>query len=230
MTSRVRGRPSGVLSRIGDVMVIAVAFASLIALLRGRRDPTAASVPVGQSPTFVEDWRDIESLGADQDAPRAAVHLVEFIDYECPGCAILHDIVVSLKERYRDTVSVSTVHFPLRQHRSAVAAANAAECARDQGRFREMNSRLYRDQASVAQRAFWRIARDAGVEDSARFTQCAQANDTAPSVIAGIDVASRLRLPGTPALLIDGWLYSAVPTQDVLRSIIERSLAERRLR
>jgi protein-disulfide isomerase len=81
------------------------------------------------------EWR---SLGS-ADAP---LTLIEFTDYECPLCRAFHaDTFARLKKKYVDTGRVRFVSRdqPLSEyHPRAMAAAHAARCAGDQGKFWEM--------------------------------------------------------------------------------------------
>lgn len=219
----------GFVSRVGDVLVIALAIAALVAVMRDRRPPSVPNARVVTDSSYFDDWASLALAEADTASPHVrGVRLVAFVDYECPSCAVLHRILTSLEARYRDSIHVTILHFPLRQHPAAVAAANAAECARDQGRFAEMNAGLYREAESVRRGDFWQIARKAGISDSARFNRCTAASDTLARVAAGIATASRLGLPGTPALILEGWLFTQVPTEVRLHKMIERELISMR--
>src|SRR3990167_1799291 len=72
------------------------------------------------------------------------VTIVEFGDYECPGCAVVNPVVKQLIEEYKDKpVSFVYRHFPLPQHAKAPVAAQAAEAAGEQGKFWEFHNKLY---------------------------------------------------------------------------------------
>jgi len=103
-----------------------------------------------------------DAFKGDPDAP---VVVVEFADFECPACAV-HAVETqpAIDQALVDTGQIMWVfkHLPLPTHRQAPAAAAAAECAGDQGRFWEMHGALF---ATVAE---WAVdASDATLVDLA---------------------------------------------------------------
>lgn len=78
------------------------------------------------------------------DAP---VVLVEFSDFQCPFCARAEPTVKQIRSEYGDKVLFAYKHFPLTQiHPHAQAAAEASECAKDQGKFWEYHDKLIDNQ------------------------------------------------------------------------------------
>jgi protein-disulfide isomerase len=77
----------------------------------------------------------------------APVVLVEYGDFECPTCAQAAPTVKLLMERFANRVRFAYRHFPLEDaHPHALRAAEAAECAGEQGKFWEMHDRLFANQ------------------------------------------------------------------------------------
>lgn len=78
---------------------------------------------------------------------RAKVVLIAFSDFECPYCSrFAKDTLPVLDEKYVRTgrVRVAFRHLPIESiHPTAFKAAEASECAREQGRFWEMHDRLF---------------------------------------------------------------------------------------
>lgn len=75
----------------------------------------------------------------------SSVVVVEYADFECPGCATAANRIDSVYEKYKDKVAFVFRHFPLHTHASIAAAA--AESAAKQGKFWEMASQLFQNQA-----------------------------------------------------------------------------------
>ncbi len=74
------------------------------------------------------------------DADSAKITLIECGDFECPYCARAHQSLVSLLPAYGDDVRLVYRHFPLTgMHPDARPAAEAAEAAHAEGKFREMH-------------------------------------------------------------------------------------------
>ena len=81
--------------------------------------------------------------------PDAPITIIEFSDFQCPFCARFHtQTLPSIFDEYIDQGKVKLVFrdFPLQNHPNAVPAAVAAECANDQGKFKEMHDVLFDNQ------------------------------------------------------------------------------------
>lgn len=111
-------------------------------LITGEPEPTLAkqNVAVGNLP----------ALGRDS----APVTIVEFSDMQCPFCKRFFDDTFSqLKKDYIDTgkVRMTFRHYPLNFHKNAQKAAEATECANEQGKFWEYHDLLFQTQDSWAE-------------------------------------------------------------------------------
>lgn len=75
------------------------------------------------------------------------VTIIEYADYQCPGCSAAAPKAKALAEKYKDHVRLIFRNFPIASsHPNARAAAAAAEAAGLQGKFWEMNELLYVNQ------------------------------------------------------------------------------------
>src|SRR6478672_343329 len=74
----------------------------------------------------------------------AKVVLIEYGDFQCPGCGGAFPQLKTIKETYKDQIAFIFRDFPLTTiHPNALAAATAAESAGLQGKFWEMHDMLY---------------------------------------------------------------------------------------
>ena len=82
-----------------------------------------------------------------EDAP---ITIIEFSDFQCPFCARFHTQTLPLiLEEYIEQGKVKLVFrdFPIQSiHPNALPAAVAAECANEQGKFKEMHDALFDNQ------------------------------------------------------------------------------------
>jgi protein-disulfide isomerase len=77
----------------------------------------------------------------------APVTVVEYGDFQCPTCKQAAPAVRLLLERFANRVRIGFRHFPLEEaHPQALAAAEAAESAGEQGKFWEMHDLLFANQ------------------------------------------------------------------------------------
>ena len=74
----------------------------------------------------------------------AKVTIIEYGDFQCPGCGTAAPILHTVREKYKDKVRFVFRNFPLTSiHPNAMAAAATAEAAGLQGKYWEMHDNLY---------------------------------------------------------------------------------------
>jgi protein-disulfide isomerase len=100
---------------------------------------TGSSVaPVGDKTKITRDSSHKTGTGS--------IQLVEFGDYQCPACGSAHPSIKQLMQENDGKLTLYFRNFPLSQHKNALAAAEAAEAAGDQGKYWEMHDKLYETQ------------------------------------------------------------------------------------
>lgn len=156
---------------------------------------------------------------AGRDRERAA--MVVFSDYECPACKALNDHIESYRRDRGLETSVLYRHWALPSHQHAVAAAVSAECAAEQGKFRDMHNELFRAQRHLATVDWRELASAAGVPDLPRFESCINDADVTRRVQAASDSVGALGLRGTPSILLKGGrVLTGVPARAMLDSLL----------
>jgi len=94
-------------------------------------------------------------IAVDNDAAKgpakAPVTIVEFSDYQCPYCSRAEMTVQEVLKKYGDKVRLVYRDYPLQFHPNANIAAQASECAKDQGKFWEMHNAMFANQAKLTQ-------------------------------------------------------------------------------
>lgn len=159
----------------------------------------------------------------------ALVEVVEFGDFECPGCGyfatveepdIMARLVATGEIRFR------FIDFPLDMHINAVAAHNAAHCAADQGKFWEMHDGIYRNQerwntqaTRTPKRALQQIAKDAGL-DVGQWETCFDSGEKLPQIAANRREAERLRIQSTPSFKIGDQIIPGSMGYDQMRQYV----------
>lgn len=172
-------------------------------------------------------WLDYERHGVLIGRPDAPVRILEFTDFECPFCRRLHHDLVSLHERFGDSVAVVVVHFPLSQHRLATPAARASECAAAQGSFPAFVDAVFAKQDSLGLKPLTEYAADAGVPDLMLFDRCNKSVDPFPRIDSGLATGRLAGVRGTPTVLISGWRLPGTPDRALLESTVTDLLAGR---
>ena len=152
---------------------------------------------------------------APADSPRlgaGAVEVVEFADFQCPGCATLAPILAGMAAA--DEMTLVSRYFPLDSiHPNADGSARAAAAADRQDSFWPMSEALYARQAewkdlgsAQADDFFAQLAAQIGI-DVARWEEDYASAEVAAAVDADRQQSHALGLTGTPTLFIGGELY-----------------------
>jgi len=104
-------------------------------------------LPTKQASPPIKISVDDDPIIGNSDAP---ITIIEFSDFQCPFCARFHTQTLPLiLEEYIEQGKVKLVFrdFPIQSiHPNALPASVAAECANDQGKFREMHDILFEKQ------------------------------------------------------------------------------------
>jgi protein-disulfide isomerase len=75
------------------------------------------------------------------------VVLIEYGDFQCPGCGAAYSPIKEVTEKYKDQLTFVFRNFPLTNiHPNAKAAAAAAEVAGESDKYWEMHDKLYQNQ------------------------------------------------------------------------------------
>ena len=135
--------------------------------------------------------------------PAAAVTVVEFTDYQCPSCAAAQPVLQRIMAEYGDKVRFVVRDFPLSQHRDAARAAEAAEAAREQGKYWEYTMLLYQNQSALQVEKLKEYATRVGL-DRAKFDAALDSGRHADSVRRDLQDGERVGVGGTPTVFVNG--------------------------
>jgi protein-disulfide isomerase len=136
--------------------------------------------------------------------PDAPVTIVEFSDFQCPHCRTVQATLKTLRRQYAGKVRLVHRDFPVPQlHPGAVAAAEAARCAGEQGQFWPYQDALYANPAKHAEANLVRYAEDLGL-DSTRFEECVRQRRYASAVARGVTDGRNVGVTGTPTFFVNG--------------------------
>jgi len=107
----------------------------------------AGKVPSGVDSTTAYKF-DIKDTDHIKGSSSAKVTLVVFSDFQCPYCQRHEATLKQILDAYKDQVRIVFYNFPLSFHQYAEKAAEAAECAGDQGKFWEMHDKMFTEAAA----------------------------------------------------------------------------------
>ncbi|MBD3281250.1 thioredoxin domain-containing protein [Candidatus Uhrbacteria bacterium] len=157
--------------------------------------------------------------------PDAKITLIEYSDFECPFCGKHYQTMKQLKEDYPNDIKVVFRHFPLSFHQEAQKAAEASECAADQGKFWEMYDKIFEaNLAGEMNVAKWKsIAADLGL-DTEKFNNCLDSGETASRVAEDLNEGSGAGVQGTPGTFVNGELVEGALPYESFKQIIDTEL------
>lgn len=159
------------------------------------------------------DGLEISSRDVILGNPDAPVTFIEYGDYQCPFCArFFTQVEEPLREEYIKTGKVRMVfrNFQFLGPESE-AAGEAAECAKDQGKFWAYHDALYtveskdgaENNGNLNRSLFVKIAGDLGM-DTASFISCIDGKKYADQVAKDTSDARSLGVNSTPTSFING--------------------------
>ena len=157
----------------------------------------------------------------------APVTVVEYGDFECPSCKNAVPAVKMLLENFAGKVRLVFRHFPLEQpHPHAVMAAEAAECAGEQGKFWEMHDLLFEHQAHLTLKHLHGYAEQLGL-DMARYTAEMDDHVYLQRIREHLDSGRRSHVRGTPGFFVDGVIQDVSFGLHALFDATEAALSSR---
>ncbi|MBB4636115.1 thioredoxin domain-containing protein [Longimicrobium terrae] len=157
--------------------------------------------------------------GISKGSPNAPVVMLEFADFQCPGCGQFATFSEPLMQDWiKDgTVRYVWYDFPLPQlHKNAVLAARAGRCANEQNRFWEFHDHIF------ARQAEWSESNDAAdlfagyAEavniDRGAFAGCLGSDKYLKEVSESSAFGETLGVGGTPTLFVNGKKVTNIPS------------------
>ena len=167
----------------------------------------------------------VDISGSPSTGPaEASVLVVEFSDYQCPACRQAHETVLKAREAYKDRVKWVFKDFPLRKHKDARRAAEAAHCAAEQNKFWEYQNVLYSSQDDLTDDRLERFAQELGLSRE-QFSQCLEGGKHKSTVDKDMEDAKRAGVDSTPVFIINGRLMVGGLPLEQFKTIIDEELA-----
>jgi protein-disulfide isomerase len=161
------------------------------------------------------------------DAP---VQIVEFADFECPGCGQFAAVTEpDVRKRIIDAglANFTFYDFPLVQHKNSKSAHLTAACAADQNKFWEMHDRLFNTQDQWNTQAtdnpkpfFQKYAADLGL-DAKAWEDCYDSRKHEGRILANVNEGERRLVSSTPSFFIGNKMYPGAIPYDMIKAIVD---------
>lgn len=209
------------------VIALVVIVVSAFAILGSENGGTTTQSQSSQLTSLNPDEVSLDKSVGPADAP---VVVVEYGDFQCPYCKqFAEGTERQLKENYVDTGQARFVfrHLAFLGPES-LGAAQAAECANEQGRFWDYHDKLFAEQGgensgTFSQDNLKRFAGELGL-DTQLFNECLDTNKYQTKVEQEVAQAQRLGIRSTPTVFVNGQMIENGSNYQVLQTAIERAL------
>ncbi|MBI1969641.1 DsbA family protein [Candidatus Woesearchaeota archaeon] len=227
------------MSRTIIVVVAILAVTYLLVQFRGGfggemgtgEQPSAPTIQPTQ-PTRPTQQARITDIGADDDPSRgdksAPVTMIEFSDFQCPFCGrFWSQTLPQIEQEYIKTGKVKFVYrdFPLDAiHPNARPAAEAAECADEQGKFWEFHDKIFQNQQQLSVENYKKWAAELGL-NAEKFNGCVDSKKYAEEVSKDLADATAAGGTGTPYFLINGKPLTGAQPFAAFKAAIDAELA-----
>ncbi len=166
----------------------------------------------------------VEAAGRPARGPATApIEMIEFSDFQCPFCFRVSPTVRQVLETYGDRVRLVYRQYPLPNHPNARPAAEASQCAGEQGKFWPYHDRLFADPTKLSDADLKKDAADLGL-DTPTFNACVDSHKFAAEVDADIKAGNAAGVNGTPAFFINGRELTGAQPFDAFKRIIDEEL------
>lgn len=212
-----------------SILLAAVLISGTLVFTSYRNNPKAQLGAIGETVKAEVSVDDDAVLGE----KKAPVTIVEFSDFQCPFCrSFWKDTLPLIKSKYIDTGKVRFVYrdFPLSFHPGAHVAAEAAECAEEQGKYWEMHDQIFHEQDKLGQGTIQfskadvvKWAGQVGLK-MGEFNQCLDAGKYQAEVDKDFADGSAAGVSGTPAFFINDRLVVGAQPFSAFQTVIEEEL------
>ena len=153
------------------------------------------------------------------------VTVVEFGDFECPMCRLAQQTVEHVLQLYGSQIRFVFRQFPLTGvHPQAEEAAEASECAADQGKFWQAAKLFYQDKSGLSVNALESYAAELGL-DTKRFDECLSSGSMAARVQQDVDDGKALGVRGTPTFFVGHQMIVGPPNPAQFSQFIEQQIS-----
>ncbi len=164
--------------------------------------------------------------------PEAPVTIIEYSDFQCPFCRRF--ALETKRLIMADYIEAGQVKLEYRHYAflgpESLSAAEAAECAGEQGQFWPYHDILFQRQGRENSGVFSRqnlvaFAQELGLDLEA-FTSCLDTGKYRQKVISQREEGQALGVQGTPTFIIGRYLVRGAQPYEVFRQAIDQALAE----
>lgn len=177
--------------------------------------PPAAASPSPAAPPPAAPSPTARATATPEPVGSEKVTVLEFADFQCPFCVQAHPTIARLRSEYAGRVRFVFKHFPLGFHEHAQKASEAAECARDEGKFWQMYDLLFANAEALDEASLKGYAASLGL-DARIFAECLASGVKASVIDADLVEGQSRGVSGTPAFIVQGTASDGEPIEETI--------------
>ena len=212
------------------VLVFAVGVLGVVLWFGGQNKPQAANPGQEQPPAVVSP----PGSNTLSTAPDKKVTLTEFVDFQCPQCHKIYEMLTKdLEQKYQGKITFVTRNYPLPMHPLAQSAARSSEAAAAQGKYQQMYHALNehwgewaaqpdqqtpKTDPAQAQQQFDRYAQEIGL-DLNRYHQDLNSPQVTEKINKDKADGDKAGVQGTPSFFINGRQIQLSSVQQMYQEI-----------
>jgi len=147
--------------------------------------------------------------------PDAQVTLTEFSDFECPYSKAALPLIQQFHQEYGTKINIVYKHAPIIQiHPNSGNAAEAAECARAQGKFWAYHELLFANQQFLDINSLKGYAAQLNL-DIAKFNTCMDTHEKVNVIEQDLQEAIEKGIQGTPTFFVNDFKVSGANYEQI---------------
>jgi protein-disulfide isomerase len=172
-------------------------------------------------PYFQKKTVEIKNPERVKGNPQSPMKIVEFIDFQCPACAMGALFLKEAIDQYPNQIFLEMKYFPLPMHAHAYTAARYAECAAREKKFWPFQDLLIARQNQWkrlidAAPAFVQIGQEIGL-DMTQVAACVKEESVTAAIINDKAEGEKLGVQSTPTYFVNGEMIVGAP--DLMKRI-----------
>lgn len=198
--------------------IIAIIVLALVVVNVDRIFPS----PEAPSPMKYASQSGAITLDIGGDNPDAPVTIIEFSGFQCSWCQKVAPTVERIVSEYGGQINFVFKHMA--GYPGSQIMAEAAECAKEQGKFWEYHHLLF-ERGVQSDSSLADYAQELGL-DTDKFDACMLNRRMTLKIENDFKEALSIGVEGTPTFIINGQMYPGALDYERFKSIIEEELAK----
>jgi protein-disulfide isomerase len=205
---------------IGIIVVLIGGLWLLISAVNNSASPTTP---------IIKDLPPVSKTDFTRGNANAKATLIEYADFQCPGCALINPFITQLQEDFKNDLREVFRFFPLANiHQNSMISAQAVYSAGLQNKFWEMHDIIFENQATWsndanAEKIFTGYAKKLGL-NLAKFESDITSESTKQFITDELNKGIALGINSTPSFFLNGKYIQTPTNYEEFKQIIQNAI------